>query len=173
MEPATRVHNITAEGMEFTITETLRASMVEMWLHAVKQRFLDAAPIKCVGLDCEFTTPRDRIHQRAAVLQLSVASEVLVFQICRADHVLQLLRDFLGDPTITFYGVAISNDVRMLQSYGIQIPLVYDLQVIMPNPTKKPIPSLYDLSNATIGTKLEKKKRNKNKKKGNKEKEEE
>jgi hypothetical protein len=86
MEPAMRVHNITAEGMEFTITETLCASMVEMWLHAVKQRFLDAAPIKCVGLDCEFTTPRDKPHQHAAVLQLSVASEVLVFQICRADH---------------------------------------------------------------------------------------
>jgi hypothetical protein len=93
MEPATRVHNITAEGMEFTITETLRASTVEMWLHAAKQRFLDAAPIKCVGLDCEFTTPRDKPHRRAAVLQLSVASEVLVFQICRADHVPQLLRD--------------------------------------------------------------------------------
>jgi hypothetical protein len=154
MEPAMRVHNITAEGMKFTITETLRASMVEMWLHAIKQRFLDAALIKCVGLDCEFTTPRDKLHQRAAVLQLSVASEVLVFQICRADHVPQLLRDFLGDPTIRFCGAAIGNDVRMLQSYGIQIPSVYDLQVIMPNPTKKPIPSLYDLSNATIGIKL-------------------
>jgi hypothetical protein len=88
MLPQSRVHNITAEGMEFTITETLRASMVEMWLHAVKQWFLDAAPIKCVGLDCEFTSPREgRRHQRAAVLQISVASEVLVFQICRADHV--------------------------------------------------------------------------------------
>jgi hypothetical protein len=47
----------------------------------------------------------------------------------------------------------------------------------MPNPTKKPIPSLYDMSNATIGTKLEKKKkkkkRKKNKKKGNEEEEEE
>jgi ribonuclease D len=176
MEPATlplsQVHNITAEGMEFTITETIRASMVEMWLHAVKQRFLDAAPIKCVGLDCEFTTPRDSIHQRAAVLQLSVGSEVLVFQICRADHVSQLLRDFLGDTTIRFCGAAIGNDVRMLQSYGIQIPSVYDLQVIMSNPTKKPIPSLYDLSNATIGTKLEKKKRKKNKKNGDEEEEE-
>jgi hypothetical protein len=35
MEPTTlpvqsRVHNITAEGMHFTIMETLRASMVEM-----------------------------------------------------------------------------------------------------------------------------------------------
>jgi ribonuclease D len=174
MEPAMRVRNLTAEGMEFTITETLRASTVEMWLHAVKQQFLDAAPIKCVGLDCEFTTPRDKPHQRAAVLQLSVASEVLVFQICRADHVPQLLRDFLGDPTIRFCGAAIGNDVRMLQSYGIQIPSVYDLQVIIPNPTDKPIPSLYDLSNATVGTKLEKKKRiKKNKKKGDEEEEEE
>jgi ribonuclease D len=160
--------------MEFTITETLHASMVEMWLHAVKPRFLDVAPIKCAGLDCEFTSPRKgRLHQRAAVLQLSVASEVLVFQICRADHVPQLLRDFLRDPTIRFCGAAIGNDVHMLESYGIEIPSVYDLQMIMPNPTKKPILSLYDLSNATIGTKLEKKKRKKNKKKGDKEEEEE
>jgi hypothetical protein len=52
---------------------------------------------------------------------------------------------------------------------------VHDLQVIIPNPTTKPIPSLYDLSNATIGTKLEKKKKKikKNKKKDNEEEEEE
>jgi hypothetical protein len=86
--------------------------------------------------------------------------------------VLQLLRDFLSDPTIRFCGAAIGNDVHMLQSYGIEIPSVYDLQMIMPNPTKKPIPSLYDLSNATIGTKLEKKKRKKNKNKGGEEEEE-
>jgi hypothetical protein len=66
--------------MKFTITETLRASRVEKWIHAVKRRFLDAAPIKCVGLDCEFTT--HAVPQRAAVLQLSVASEILIFQIC-------------------------------------------------------------------------------------------
>jgi hypothetical protein len=115
-----------------------------------------------VGLDCEFTSPREgRRNQRAAVLQLSVASEVLVFQISRADHVPQLLKDFLKDPTIRFCGAAIDNDVQMLGSYGIEIPYVYDLQRIMPNPTKNSIPSLYDLSNVTIGTKLEKKKRNK------------
>jgi hypothetical protein len=85
MEPTmlpvqSRVHNITSEGMQLTIMETLRASMVEMWIRTVKQRFLNATPIKCVGLDCEFTTPREgRGHQRAAILQLSVVSEVLVF----------------------------------------------------------------------------------------------
>jgi hypothetical protein len=41
-----------------------------------------------VGLDCEFTSPREgRSNQRAAVLQLLVASEVLVFQLCRVDRV--------------------------------------------------------------------------------------
>jgi hypothetical protein len=51
------VHNITTKGMHFTITETLRASMVEMWIRTVKQRFLNAELIKCVCLDCEFTSP--------------------------------------------------------------------------------------------------------------------
>jgi hypothetical protein len=43
----------------------------------------------------------------------------------------------------------------------------------MPNPTKNPIPSLYDLSNATIGTKLEKKKKKKKNKKDKKKDDEE
>jgi hypothetical protein len=179
MEPTTLpaqswVHNIAAEGVHFTITETLLASIVEMWICAVKQRFLNAALIKCVGLDCEFTSPYEgRRNQRAAVLQHSVVSKVLVFQICRADRVPQLLKEFLKDPTIRFCGMAIDNDVHMLRSYGIEIPYVYDLQRIIPNPTNNPIPSLYDLSNATIGTKLEKKKRNKKDKKKDDEEEDE
>jgi hypothetical protein len=60
--PQSRVHNITVEWMEFTITETLRASMVEMWIRVVKQRFLNSAPIKSVGLDCKFTSPREGRH---------------------------------------------------------------------------------------------------------------
>jgi hypothetical protein len=65
--PQSRLYYITVEEMN-TITETLRASKVEKWIHAVKQRFLDAASIKCVGLDCEFTSPRERNLQHAAIL---------------------------------------------------------------------------------------------------------
>jgi hypothetical protein len=54
--PRSRFYYVVIEEMNFTITETLRASRVEKWIRAVKRRFLDAAPIKCVGLDCEFTT---------------------------------------------------------------------------------------------------------------------
>jgi hypothetical protein len=88
--------------------------------------------------------------------------------------VLQLLKEFLKDTTIRFCGAAIANDVCMLSSYGIEIPCAYDLQKIVPNPTKNTTLSLYDLSNSTIGTNLEKKKRiKKDKKKDNEEEEEE
>jgi hypothetical protein len=103
--PRSRLYYITIEEMNFTITETLRAPRVEKWIRAVNQRFLDAAPIKCVGLDCEFTTPYDMVNQRAAVLQLSVASKVLIFQICWANRVPQLLKEFLKDTTIKFYAL--------------------------------------------------------------------
>jgi ribonuclease D len=167
------VYHLTAEGMHFTVTETLRATRVEKWICAVKQQFLDAVPIKCVALDSEFTNPHEGRHnQRAAILQLSVASEVLVFQICRANGVPQLLKEFLKDTTIKFCGAAIDNDVRMLRYYVIEIPSVYELQKIIPYPTKNQILSLYDLSNATIGTNLKKKKRNKKDKKKDKKKDE-
>jgi ribonuclease D len=143
---------------------------VEKWIRAVKQQFLDTAAIKCVGLDCEFTTPHDKVNQRVAVFQLSVASEVLIFQICWANRVPQLLKEFLKDTTIKFCGAAIANDVRMLRTYGIEIPSVYDLQKIVPNPTNKLTLSLYGLANATIGTHLENKKRIKKDKKMDKKK---
>jgi hypothetical protein len=68
---------------------------------------------------------------------------------------------------------AITNDVRMLSSYGFEIPSAYDHQKIVPNPTKNLIPSLYALANATIGTNLEKKKRIKKDKKMDKKKDDE
>jgi hypothetical protein len=100
-----------------------------------------------------------------------VASEILVFQICKANGVPQLLKDFLKDTTIKFCGAAINNDLRMLRPYGIVIPSAYDLLQVVPNPTSKLTPSLYNLANATIGTYLEKKKRDNNKKKDKKKKE--
>ncbi|KAK1651853.1 hypothetical protein QYE76_069658 [Lolium multiflorum] len=141
--PRSRVYYLTAEGMHFKITVTPRASRVKRWIRAVNRDFLDAAPIKRVGLDCEFTNPREG-NQHATVLQLSVATENLVFQIWWADEVPQFLKDFLQEKTNRFCGAAISKDVEMLSSYGIDITSAFDLQNIIPKPTKNLIPSLYD-----------------------------
>ncbi|XP_051202309.1 uncharacterized protein [Lolium perenne] len=106
--------------------------MVEKWIRHVKRDFLDAATTKCVGLDCEFTDPRKKKtgeEQRAAVLQLSVESETLVFQMIHADiKVPQVLKDFLEDGNIRFCGAAIGNDVKKLRLEGIHITSAYDLQ---------------------------------------------
>jgi hypothetical protein len=65
----------------------------------------------CVGLKYEYTDAEKNVKQknlppekkqRAAVLQLSVASETLVFQICYADAVLKLLWEFLNSDAIIF-----------------------------------------------------------------------
>jgi hypothetical protein len=93
------VYYLKAEGMAaFKVTVTLHARMVEKWIRGVKRDFLDAATTKCAGLDCEFTNPRVP-NQRAAVLQLSVASETLVFHIIHTGRVPQVLKDFLQDGT--------------------------------------------------------------------------
>ena len=105
MEPSCPIY-FKEEGMDFKVTYTIHETTVEEWIHLVKENFLDAAPVKCVGLDCEYTDTVGKARrmtlapeelQRAAVLQLSVAYETLVFQICRADAVPDLLRQFLMD----------------------------------------------------------------------------
>ncbi|XP_051206761.1 uncharacterized protein [Lolium perenne] len=157
--PRSEIYYDVMEKMNFKITYTLRAKRVERWIRAVRRDFLDAAEIKVVGLDCEFTDPR-KGNQRATVLQLSVAQHTLVFHIVHADEVPQLLIDFLADKNIKFCGAAIHNDVDMLQTHGISIPSTINLQQILQNPVlRKQTPSLIDLANHYIGTDLEQKKK--------------
>jgi hypothetical protein len=49
------VYHFDEEGMTFYMTFTHRTERVNRWIHRVKKKYLDAAPTKCVGLDCEFT----------------------------------------------------------------------------------------------------------------------
>ena len=132
--------------------------------------------MKIVGLDCEFTDYAHGKKQVAAVLQLSVATDTLVFHIVHADKVPQALKDFLMDKTIKFCGAAIKNDQRVLEPYEIKISSAVDLQEVVrrPNPTRQ-LPSLYRLANETIHTSLDMKKNKKEdeKKKEDKKEEEE
>jgi hypothetical protein len=99
---------------------------MERWIRRVQREFLDRAPENsmCVGLDCEYTNAVKNVKQknlppekkqRAVVLQLSVASETLAFQICHANVVTELLREFLNKNAIMLWGAAIYRDVQMLE----------------------------------------------------------
>jgi hypothetical protein len=56
-----------------------------------------------------------------------VVSETLVFQICHADAVSELVREFMNNDEIMFWGAANQHDVQMLKFYGITIPGASDL----------------------------------------------
>jgi hypothetical protein len=70
------------------------------------------------------------------------------------DVVLELLRVFLNNDEIMFWGAGIHLDVLMLEYYGITIHGAHDLQREIPNPTRNYPPGLYDLANAYIQTKI-------------------
>ena len=75
-----------AVDMHFKVMVTLRASTVERWSRDVKMCYLDAAPMKIVGLDSEFTDAAPGERRCVVVLQLSVATDRLVFHICHTDR---------------------------------------------------------------------------------------
>ncbi|KAM0837395.1 hypothetical protein ACQ4PT_061691 [Festuca glaucescens] len=145
---------------------------MEKWIYRVSEDFLCDASTKIVGLDCEFTDkvkgikqkhlPEDR-RQRAAVLQLCVANDIILFQIFHATKDPDLLKKFLSSGKVWFFGAAIDMDRRMLMPYGLNIRCAFDLQKMInihkldPGVKNRRIPSLYDLSNAVLGTNLEKK----------------
>jgi hypothetical protein len=55
---------------------------------------------------------------------------VLVFQIVHSDAVLEDLREFPGDDSISFRGDAIGNDMNILEYYGlVAIPGAHDLKM--------------------------------------------
>jgi hypothetical protein len=70
--------------------------------------------------------------------------------------VLKLLREFLNNDAIMFWGTTIHRDVQMLEYYGITVPGAHDLQREIPNPTFNYPPGLYALVNAYIETNLSK-----------------
>jgi hypothetical protein len=118
--PRSRLYYFVEQGMHFRVTVTLRASHMERWIRRMQREFLYRAPENSmgVGLDWEYTKAVKNVKQKnlplkkkqcAVVLQLSVAFETLVFQIYHADA--ELLREFLNNDEIMFWGAAIQRDV--------------------------------------------------------------
>ncbi|XP_051230166.1 uncharacterized protein [Lolium perenne] len=131
--------------MEFKVTVTTRAATMEKWIYRVSEDFLCDASAKIVGLDCEFTDkvkgikqkllPEDK-RQRAAVLQLCVANDIILFSDISGNKGSMFVKEILE----------LGEDLKMINIHKLD-----------PGVKNKRIPSLYDLSNAVLGTNLEKK----------------
>jgi hypothetical protein len=88
--PRSRLYYFVEKGMHFRVMVTPQASRVERWICRVQREFFDHTPDNsmCVGLECEYTDAVMNVKQKnlppekkqcAAILQLSVAYETLVF----------------------------------------------------------------------------------------------
>ena len=154
-------------GFKVTVTVANEPGVVEEWVKSVLNS-LQTVEMKIVGLDTEFT---DQVHgvkqkdlplemqRRAAVLQLCVADDCLVYHIMHSPRIPDELKIFLAREDIFFCGAAIGQDVKMLEPYGLHIKKPIDLQerIDIPITTcSKPTPSLFDLANFVLGTNLEK-----------------
>jgi hypothetical protein len=61
--PPSSLYYFDEQRMSFKVTYTLRASRAERWIREVKEKFLDAAPIECVGLDYEFADAAKNVRR--------------------------------------------------------------------------------------------------------------
>jgi hypothetical protein len=92
-------------------TVTDHARVVREWINNVSNS-LENVEMKIVGLDAEYTTRVTGEIQRAAVLQLCLGDDVLVYHIMHAPSIPGELHDFLSQEDRFFCGAAIKGDKK-------------------------------------------------------------
>lgn len=111
---------------------TNQSASADAWVEKAED-LLAASKLKIVGADVEFT-PSGR-NQKAAVLQLCVGQDCLVYHIaCAADPISKKFDDFLRNWRYKFAGFDITRDRKMLGKYNLYINRHVDIQEIWKDP---------------------------------------
>ena len=101
------VQHVLVEGsMRIVATVTVHPRVVRQWINNVSNS-LEKVETRVIGLDAEYTERATGKIQRAAVLQLCLEDDVLVYHIIHAPSILGELHDFLSREDIYFCGAAI------------------------------------------------------------------
>ncbi|KAM0893842.1 hypothetical protein ACQ4PT_024856 [Festuca glaucescens] len=131
---------------------TNMASSVDAWLTAIEST-LAASERKIVGIDVEYDKLRGSSinPKKAAVIQLCVGTEVLVYHICHADEKSEKMYDFLYGWRYTFAGFCIAEDRNVLGRSKLYIHNIKDIQAIWRDPDNtKRTQGLKDVAAAII-----------------------
>ncbi|KAM0864093.1 hypothetical protein ACQ4PT_044149 [Festuca glaucescens] len=135
-----------------TVLYTNMASSVEAWLTSIEST-LAASVRKIVGFDVEYDKLRGTSFnpKKAAVIQVCVGTEVLVYHICHADVRSEKLRDFLFGWRYTFAGFCTAEDRTVLGHSNLYIHNIKDVQAIWRDPDNtKRTQGLRDVAAAII-----------------------
>ncbi|KAJ0695057.1 putative DNA helicase [Helianthus annuus] len=112
--------------IETLVTDT--PSYVDTWISTIHHTHRHHLHSLIVGLDVEWRPNQTPNHQNPiATLQLCVGNHCLIFQILNSPSIPQSLINFLGNPSYTFVGVGIENDVEKL---GLVVAKRVDLRSV-------------------------------------------
>ena len=106
--------------------------------------------MKVISLDAEYTERATGKIQCAAVLQLCLEDDVLVYHIIHAPYIPSELHNFLSREDTYFCGAAIAGDKQKLEPYNLDLKSIADVQTKIKIPVEdcdKPTPSLFDVAN--------------------------
>ena len=113
--------------MSIVATVTDHPRVVRKWINNLSNS-LRKVEMKVIGLDTEYTERAPGKIQRAAILQLCLEDDVLVYHIIHAPSILGELHDFLSREDIYFCGAAIAGDKDKLGPYNLDLKSIANLQ---------------------------------------------
>ncbi|KAI3762476.1 hypothetical protein L1987_52906 [Smallanthus sonchifolius] len=105
-------------------------SYVDSWIADIERIHHRRLHSLVVGLDVEWRPNQSRnMDNPVATLQLCVGRRCLIFQILHSPFVPQSLINFLRNPSYTFTGVGIENDVEKLtEDYNLVVARMADVR---------------------------------------------
>ena len=122
------VQHVLVEGaLSIVATVTVHPRVVRKWINIVSNS-LKKVETMVVDLDAEYTERATGKIQRAAVLQLCLEDDVLVYHIIHAPSIPGELHDFLSREDIYFCGAAIAWDKHKLEPYNLDLKSIADVQ---------------------------------------------
>ena len=122
------IQHVLVEGSwSIVATVTGQSRVVQKWINNVSNS-LQKVEMKVIGLDAKYMEHATGKIQRAAVLQLWLENDVLLYHIIHAPSIPGELHDFLSQEDIYFCGAAIEGDKQKLASYNLDSKSIADLQ---------------------------------------------
>ena len=115
------VQHVLVEGsMRIVATVTVHPRVVRKWINNVSNS-LAKVETRVIGLDAEYTERAPGKIQRAAVLQLCLEDDLLVYHIIHSPSIPGELHDFWSREDIYFCGAAIAGDKQKLEPYNLDL----------------------------------------------------
>ncbi|CAI9302442.1 3'-5' exonuclease [Lactuca sativa] len=107
-------------------------SYVDTWISDIERIHRSRLHSLVVGLDVEWRPNQSRNFENpVATLQLCVGRSCLIFQILHSPNVPSSLRNFFSNPSYTFAGVGIDNDLEKLtEDYNLVAAKTADVRAL-------------------------------------------